>query len=154
MTTQEHISHEREFRGDEVIAKRAKVNIVVCGCGALGSRLLYLLASQGYSLLTGIDFDKVERGNLATQNFDPTDIGKKKAVQTFNKIFRALGIKMTVVDKKLTNINAEKILRDTDLVVDVFDNVPSRKLVRDVCNKLGIECVHSGMGSMGLSQIE
>lgn len=143
-----HLGHEEAFRGLQAINRRGKSQILLLGCGALGSNLADLLAKQGYSSLTCLDFDVVEARNFGTQAFGKMDVGRNKAVQVQTNIFRRLGIKVEAVSKKLTRDNI-KLLKPFDLVVDMFDNWDSRELVREYCWANSIPCIHSGMAAIG-----
>jgi len=52
---------------------------VVVGVGAIGGYLVDMLAQVGVKKINMIDFDYVERVNVGTQNFYPSDIGQSKA---------------------------------------------------------------------------
>jgi molybdopterin/thiamine biosynthesis adenylyltransferase len=62
-----------------------------------------------------------------------------------NMLYRACGVKMEVIDKKLTAENADKFLENSQLVIDTFDNSVGRADVKNACLALGIPCVHAGM---------
>lgn len=147
--------HELEYRGAEVVAKRSKVAITICGLGALGSHLSDLLIRQGYSLLTLIDKDTVERKNIGTQVYDPTDVGRSKATQLANKLTRRYGNKdHTGIVATITDLTVDRRLKGSELVIDVFDNVESRKLIQKSCNQLGIPCIHAGLGTLGFFEVK
>jgi molybdopterin/thiamine biosynthesis adenylyltransferase len=153
MTTPEYLAHEIEYRNAAVLQKRSSVDIRVLGAGALGSWLVDWLSRQGYHCLTVVDFDKVERGNLGTQNFDSGDIGKKKAVQIATRIFRRISVKVNPIDKRLDGTNMKRVLEPASLVIDVFDNVESREIVRKFCADNQIECLHAGLSELGFCEI-
>ena len=147
--------HEIQYRGEEIVAKRSSVPIKICGLGALGSHLSDLLVRQGYSLLTLIDKDTVERKNIGTQIYDPSDIGRSKAIQLANKITRRYGIKSHVAENvTITDMTVDRRLKGSKLVIDVFDNTGSRKLIQDSCKRLGIENIHAGLGSLGFFEVK
>lgn len=148
------LAHETAYRGNaNVIENRASKRIIILGAGALGSFTGELLARQGYSGLTLVDFDKVERDNLGTQNFGATDVGRSKASQLAHNIIRKLGVHLDSIVKKVTESNISGIISKADLVVDLFDNVESRKLVRDTCAKKNIPCLHAGMATIGYFEV-
>ena len=149
-----YLDHETRYRGEGTVQKRASVRILICGVGALGSRLLDSLIRQGYSSVTVLDKDRVDRDNLGTQNYGLDDVGRMKATQCSIQSFRRLKIKVGVVEKELTPSNASKLLKGFDLVIDMFDNAKSRNLVRDTCKALGTECLHVGMSGDGFAEIE
>jgi molybdopterin-synthase adenylyltransferase len=49
--------------------------------------------------------------------------------------------------KELTAANAPQFLRDTNLVIDTFDNSVSRQVLKDYCKDAQIPCVHVGLAS-------
>ena len=149
----EYLAHEAAFRGEGIIKNREGKKITICGVGALGSWLTDLLVRQGYQKLKVIDFDKVERKNSGTQIYGQDDIGRSKAVQLRGHIYRRLGITIEAVAERLRATNVKKLLSGSDLVVDVFDDVTSRRLVVDFCLQNGIPCVHAGMASVGYFEI-
>lgn len=136
-----------------MLSKRQKVNILLCGGGALGSFLADVLARQGYHSLSVIDFDKVEASNAGTQNFGKTDVGRLKVAQIQANVFRRIGVPITPLGKKLTSEN-RKLLRSYDLVIDLFDNAESRKLVFDTAHEFKIPCLHAGLASMGYFEVK
>ena len=154
-----HLGHESAFRGTEVLGKRAKVQLLICGVGALGSWLVDILARQGFHNMTVLDRDRVEEKNFGTQNFGNPDVGKMKARQIRINTFRRIKIVVTDIGQELKPSNAKKLLTTTgprlqkaDLVVDAFDNAESRNLLAKTCRELSIPCLHSGMSADGFGE--
>lgn len=145
--------HNRSYLGDDY-SKLEQVRILVCGAGAVGSPLVVGLAQEGYKHLAVVDFDKVDRGNPYTQVYGLRDNGGKKTAVLRGIVAKKLNVRIATHDVRLDERNAKKILKDYDLVVDAFDNWESRILVRDVCNELGIDCVHGGMSETGFSEVK
>jgi len=148
-----YLQHESLYRPDGVVEKRKQAKILLCGGGALGSWLSDLLARQGYWAQSVLDRDKVEDGNFGTQNFGKADVGRPKASQIRGNTFRKYGVLIKDFVKSLSKDNAKSLLKDYDLVVDVFDNGESREIVRATCEELGIPCVHAGLTAMGYLQV-
>lgn len=147
------LTHEVLYRSKKIVDRRSKVAVLICGAGALGSRLLDTLVCQGYKP-TVVDCDKIKRHNLGNQNYGQTDIGKKKATQAANNIYRRFEVKVEGIDKKVTAANALSLIKGRELVVDVFDNAESRQVLVDACYQAGISCVHAGMSNDGFAEIE
>ena len=137
--------HEEIYRGKETLSKLADKQLVICGGGAIGSNLVDNLVRQGFAKIKVIDMDSVEVHNLNTQNFDDTDVSRKKATVIQEKAYRAVKVAIEAETKELTDKNAKKLLKGADLVIDAFDNSKSRQLVRDECRKQKIPCLHSGL---------
>jgi molybdopterin/thiamine biosynthesis adenylyltransferase len=117
--------------------------IAICGAGAVGSTLADTLARQGLQHLRVIDFDRVEKRNLATQTYTTEDVGALKVQALKEQIFRATEVEIEAVPKKLTPENAAKLLKDVDLVIDGFDTSASRQAVTTAC--AAIPCLHVGL---------
>ena len=61
------------------------------------------------------------------------------------RLFRAAGVEIEAVRKELDDRTARGLLRDAGLVVDMFDNSASRRLVQEHCRALQLPCLHVGL---------
>lgn len=148
-----YLQHESLYRGDDAVKKRAAAEILLCGGGALGSWLADLLARQGYWGLTVLDMDKVEDSNFGTQMFGKADTGRSKAAQISANIFRRIGVKVWARHKKVTESNVTSIVKGYNLVVDLFDNTASRRLLHQACLDKKAPCLHAGTAAMGFFEV-
>jgi molybdopterin/thiamine biosynthesis adenylyltransferase len=139
--------HESLYRTPEVMERLRERRITLCGAGALGANLAETLARMGCQKLTVIDKDRVEERNLSTQPWFKSDVGSPKAKILANSLFRALGASLTPDCQELTKDNAGKLLKDSELVVDCFDNSPSRRLIQEHCREKGLEALHAGLAA-------
>lgn len=139
--------HEQLYRTDAVMTKLKDYPVTLCGAGALGANLAENLARSGFSKLKVIDCDRIEERNLSTQPYYRSDIGVFKAKILANNLYRAIGTKLAVETKKLTVDNAAQLLKDSGLIVDVFDNSVARQAVKDYANQAGIPCLHAGLAA-------
>jgi molybdopterin/thiamine biosynthesis adenylyltransferase len=137
--------HEEIYRGANSMAKLAVPQVTICGAGALGSHLADNLARQGFCKLRIIDRDRVEEHNVSTQIYGAADIGAWKAEVVRNRLFRAVELEVDGVTKELNERNARALLKDTDIVIDTFDNSASRRQVQHQCRESGISCLHVGL---------
>lgn len=150
----DHLKHEAAYRGNiNLLQQRSNKKLVVMGVGALGSFVTDLLARQGYDSITVVDRDKVERANFGTQNYGKSDIGRAKALQCAQNIMKRIGVNVTPMVKDVDDRNIRPIIKDADLVVDLFDNAVSRKHVKEACELLNIPCIHAGMASIGYFEV-
>jgi len=148
------LGHEAAYRGNmNLIGQRNEIDLRVCGVGAVGSWLSDVLARQGYGNMTLLDREKVDRDNFGTQNYGNTDVGRSKAIQCSHGIMRRLGVKSTPIHKEFGNVNAYTLVKGADLVVDLFDNVESRALVKNACESLDVPCLHGGMSTDGFAEV-
>jgi molybdopterin-synthase adenylyltransferase len=139
--------HEQLYRTDAVMAKLKDYPVTICGAGALGGNLTENLARAGFGRLKVIDCDRIEERNLSTQPYYRSDIGAFKAKILANHLYRAIGTKVESETKELTATNAHQLLKDSQLIVDVFDNSSSRQVVKDFAEQSGIPCLHAGLSS-------
>jgi molybdopterin/thiamine biosynthesis adenylyltransferase len=137
--------HEELYRGPELAARIAALRVTICGAGALGSNLADTLARQGFGRLRVIDRDRVEEHNVGTQTYGEGDVGAWKVEVLRGQLFRAAGIEIEAINKELTDRTAPRFLKDTDVVIDLFDNSTSRGLVKEHCTQAGIDCLHAGL---------
>lgn len=137
--------HEQLYRGGDVITKLSQLRLVICGVGALGSNLADTLVRQGMTKLRLIDHDRVEEHNIGTQVYALSDIGQHKADALRKHLFRVAGVEAEAVRKELKAANAEALLKDADLIIDVFDNSGSRQLVQDFARSSKAAALHVGL---------
>jgi molybdopterin/thiamine biosynthesis adenylyltransferase len=145
MATTTKFAHEESFRGKDLLSKLASKQIVLCGAGALGSNLADMLCRQGVSKIRVIDLDRVEGHNINTQLFGDADVGALKVNALKNRLFRDTGIEIDAIGKELNDGSKKKFLKDADLIIDVFDNQKSRRLVTEFCTAGRVPCLHGGM---------
>ena len=121
--------------------------VLVVGAGGLGSPVLMYLAAAGIGHIGVVDDDAVDLSNLQRQIIhSESAIGRPKvesAKERINSINSA--IKVTTWNARLSPDNAEEILCDWDIVIDGTDNIPTRYLVDDVCNMLGIPWIYGSI---------
>src|SRR5260370_1483615 len=138
-----HYSYSRQVLfpgiGAEGQEKLARGRVVIIGCGATGACVSSLLARAGVGCLRIVDRDYVEPSNLQRQVlFDEADAAESlpKAVAAARKMAACnsdIHVEPQVAD--LTPENIEKLLADTDLVLDATDNFEARYLINDFCVK-------------------
>ena len=108
-------------------------NVTLIGLGGLGSVVGMYLAAAGVGNLTLVDHDRVELSNLQRQIAHTTDdIGSKK-VDSAEKNLLALNptINIVTVDHVLETKDFERILPNTDVIVDATDNFESRFFINE-----------------------
>ncbi|NJM75534.1 MAG: ThiF family adenylyltransferase [Acaryochloridaceae cyanobacterium RU_4_10] len=138
---------EQLYRTDAVMAKLKTYPVTICGAGALGGNLTENLARAGFGRLKVIDCDRIEERNLSTQPYYRSDIGAFKAKILANQLYRAIGTKVEAETKELTASNADRLLKDSQAIVDLFDNSTSRQVVTAYAAQSGIACLHAGLSS-------
>jgi molybdopterin/thiamine biosynthesis adenylyltransferase/rhodanese-related sulfurtransferase len=127
--------------------KLLRARVLIVGAGGLGSPSACYLAAAGVGTLGLVDFDVVDETNLHRQILYRThDVGRPK-VEVARRELTALNPHVRVVAhaERLTSKNAERLVRDYDLVLDGADNFAARYLANDVCLLLGKPNIHGSI---------
>jgi molybdopterin/thiamine biosynthesis adenylyltransferase len=133
-----------------------EARVAVIGAGGIGSAVIPALAGAGIGLITIIDDDVVELGNLHRQPlFRERDAGYSKAdlalqfVQRLNHFVKAVPLQ-----ERIGAENAPRLLDGHDLVIDGSDNFATRLAVSDACVALNIPLLSAAavqfQGQVGL----
>lgn len=138
------MKHEEIYRG-ELFKKFSQIKILICGAGTLGSNLTEALVRNGFKQLTILDKDRVEEHNLGNQCYGYPDLGAMKVSALSNRLYRDLKVTVKTIDKELNQSNVKKFTKDTDLIVDCFDNFESRSILKThgINNQLSV--IHLGL---------
>jgi molybdopterin/thiamine biosynthesis adenylyltransferase len=139
--------HETLYRGAGALERLAQPHLTVCGAGAVGSHLVDNLARQGLRRLTVIDSDRVKARNVGSQIYAQSDAGAFKVELLQAEVFRAVGVEIVAVRKRLSAQNVRRLLDGADLVIDGFDNHESRLVVAEHCRTVRISCLHVGLSA-------
>lgn len=139
--------HEQLYRSHAVMAKLKSYPVTICGAGALGANIAENLARSGFDKLTVIDCDRIEERNLSTQPYYRGDVGAFKAKILANNLYRAIGTKIDAKTKELTSENTSQLLKDSQLIIDVFDNSIARQAVKDYADQFQVPCIHAGLSA-------
>jgi molybdopterin/thiamine biosynthesis adenylyltransferase len=94
-----------------------------------------------------IDCDRIEERNLSTQPYYRADVGAFKAKILANNLYRAIGTKIDAKTKELKSANTPQLLKDSQLIIDVFDNSVARQAVKDYADQFQIPCIHAGLSA-------
>jgi molybdopterin-synthase adenylyltransferase len=145
----ERYSRQILFRGigEEGQRKLEGARVAIVGCGATGTALAGLLARAGVGWLRIVDRDYVEPSNLQRQSlFDEADAAESlpKAIAAARKILTfnsAIEVDGQVED--LVPRNIEKLLAETDLIIDGTDNFETRYLLNDYAVARGRPWIYS-----------
>ena len=109
-------------------------NVIIFGCGAAGSNvflnLIHVHPALNYTL---VDFDKVEARNIlpGTQPYSKADLNRPK-VQALQMIARQRrDIRAVAVNQKMCSVyNVRELIKSPQtILIDAFDNAPSRNLL-------------------------
>ncbi|NOQ97106.1 MAG: molybdopterin-synthase adenylyltransferase MoeB [Calditrichae bacterium] len=115
--------------------KLKESSVLIIGVGGLGSVQALYLAGAGVGRIGLIDDDVIDISNLHRQViYSESDAGVSK-VSAVEKRLRDLNpfVQTDVYNELLTAKNAEKIVKEYDIIIDGSDNFSTRYLVNDIC---------------------
>jgi len=128
---------------------------LVVGAGGLGSPCLLYLAAAGVGHIGIVDSDTVDESNLQRQVIHGTStIGKTKCQSAYERIQDINPhVNVRLYEEEFTAATALRILGDGfssetpsyDVVIDGSDNFPTKYLINDVCDILGITWIYSAI---------
>lgn len=129
-------------------------SVLVIGAGGLGSSCLMYLAAAGVGHIGIVDNDTVDVSNLQRQIVHGTStVGISKAESAYQRL-RDINplIKIRKYEEELTSATALRIMgegfapgRAYQVVVDGSDNFPTKYLINDACDMLGLTWVYSAI---------
>lgn len=120
--------------------------VLLCGLGVIGSNVGYnLLMSDSDLKLSAVDADVVEPRNLLAQTHSKQFVGQPKTDAFVAEIYMRTGKmpKGLFLKQKFTE-KSTALLDKVTLVIDAFDNYPSRDAVQKLA--LSKPVVHLGFG--------
>jgi adenylyltransferase/sulfurtransferase len=116
--------------------RRLKAAKVLCiGAGGLGSPATLYLAAAGVGTIGIIDFDCVDLSNLQRQILHGTaDVGRSKLASARERLLQINpNIRVELHEQRFSSGIALDLVSQYDIVVDGFDNFPSRYWSNDAC---------------------
>lgn len=121
--------------------------VLVVGCGGLGGHLIDMLARIGVGALRVVDGDVFEPSNLNRQLLSEVPLlGISKAKAAAAKVSRVNPeISVEAVDSFLTEKNARRLLLHCDVVLDGLDNIESRRILVEECQRSGIPYIYGAV---------
>lgn len=121
--------------------------VLVVGCGGLGGHLIDMLARIGVGFLRVVDGDVFEPSNLNRQLLSEVPLlGVSKARAAAARVSRVNPeITVEAVDSFLTEKNARRLLLHCDVVLDGLDNIESRRILAEECQRAGIPYIYGAV---------
>ena len=137
-------------RSEQQRFKDAKVTVI--GCGGIGGETIEMLARMGIGELVLVDKDAFDLSNLNRQTLATiSDLGLDKSSVAAEKV-RLINpyVKTTIFNEHVDQNNIEKVIGDSNIVIDALDNVLTRVIVSRKANELGIPYIHGAIhGTLG-----
>ena len=127
--------------------KLLRSTVAVVGLGGLGGYITEALARMGVGRLILIDGDVFEEHNLNRQILSTeTGLGTHKAEGAQQHVAEINGaVKVIGHVTRLTRENLPRLLEGADLVVDGLDRLPTRLILQEGAQALGIPMVHGSI---------
>ncbi len=142
-----------ERHGEELQQAFSSAVVAICGLGGLGSNIAIHLARAGIGKLILIDFDRVDITNLHRQQYKANQIGMYKTKALVDNL-REINpyIELEEHTERITEDNAMKLLQDTDIICEAFDDAECKAMLTNtVLSELPDKYLvaASGMAGMG-----
>ncbi len=132
-------------RSEQERFKDAKITVI--GCGGIGGETIEMLARMGVGELVLVDKDAYDLSNLNRQTLATiADLGLTKSDVAAEKV-RLINpyVKVTTFNEHIDQTNIEKVIKDSDIVIDALDNVLTRVIVSRKAKEIGIPYIHGAI---------
>lgn len=137
-------------RSEQQRFKDAKITVI--GCGGIGGQTIEMLARMGIGELIVVDEDAFDISNLNRQTLATlSDVGLDKSAVAAEKV-RLINpyVKITNFNEHVDETNIDKIISNSDIVIDALDNVLTRVIVSRKAKEKGIPYIHGAIhGTLG-----
>lgn len=137
-------------RSEQQRFKDAKITVI--GCGGIGGQTIEMLARMGVGELVLVDEDAFDISNLNRQTLATlSDVGLDKSAVAKDKV-RLINpyVKVTSFNEHVDETNIDKIISDSDIVIDALDNVLTRVIVSRKAKEKEIPYIHGAIhGTLG-----
>ena len=126
----------------------SQFRVVVVGCGGLGGYVVEHLGRLGIGHITAVDGDCFEETNLNRQLLCTEDLlGTPKALAAKGRMAQVNGeVEVIPLVKRMTEDNVDQILEGHYIAIDALDNIESRFVLEEGCQRAGIPMVHGAIG--------
>lgn len=137
-------------RSEQERFKNGKITVI--GCGGIGGETIEMLARMGIGELTLVDKDAFDLSNLNRQTLaNIGDLGLDKSSVAKEKV-RLINpyVKVNTFSEHIDQSNVDKVIGDSDIVIDALDNVLTRVIVSRAAKEKGIPYIHGAIhGTLG-----
>lgn len=121
--------------------------VFVAGCGGLGGHIIDMLLRIGVGEICVCDGDSFDESNLNRQLLSSeASLGKSKA-ETAAEYARNVNSSVRFVSYNtfLSEENADALVNGCDAVIDALDNIKSRKILKNACDRLSIPYIYGAV---------
>jgi molybdopterin/thiamine biosynthesis adenylyltransferase len=134
--------------GWEGQVKLLESTVAIVGCGGLGGWIIEGLARMGVGHLILIDGDTFGESNLNRQALcTEANLGQLKTEAAQERVAKVnSAIEVTIHPVMADEESMREMLAGADVVVDALDTLPTRLVLQEVAQSLGIPVVHGAIG--------
>jgi molybdopterin/thiamine biosynthesis adenylyltransferase len=132
--------------GAECLLLKSK-RVLVVGCGGLGGHIIDMLTRIGIGSLRVVDGDVFDATNLNRQLLSQQPLlgtSKAKAAEAHAARVNP-DVAVEAVDAFMTEENVQLLIAGCDIVMDALDNVSSRRILADACERAHIPYVYGAI---------
>ena len=147
-----HVLPRRYLRSFGTVGWEGQIKLLcstvgVVGLGGLGGNVVEGLARMGVGRLIIVDGDVFLDHNLNRQILcSEDDLGLSKAEVTRAKVAQInAAVEVIAHPEEATTENSPRLLEGAEVVVDALDRLPSRLMLQEVAQKMGIPMVHGAI---------
>ena len=121
--------------------------IAVIGCGGIGGSAIEMLARMGVGELIIVDKDHFDLSNLNRQVMSSLACLSKDKVEVTKERIRLINpfVKVTSFNEELTENNVEKIIGNSDIIIDALDNLITRIIISRYAKEKNIPFIHGAI---------
>ncbi len=121
--------------------------VTVIGCGGLGGFVIEELCRLGVGAIQAWDYDDFAEHNLNRQLLLTMKLIGQSKVQVAARRAKAINpvVDFQTINALLDKKTGREKLPGQQVVVDALDHIPSRLLLAELCNTLGIPLVHGAI---------
>lgn len=133
--------------GEETQRRLKAAKVFIAGAGGLGSPVSFNLAVAGIGRIRICDFDSPELSNLNRQFLhDDSRIGVNKAESAKRTLSRLNPhVQIDAIADKIDDMNVDRLVGDSDLILDCMDNYPTRFVLNASAVRMGIPLIHGSI---------
>lgn len=137
-------------RSEQEKFKNAKITVI--GCGGIGGETIEMLARMGVGELVLVDEDAFDLSNLNRQTLASiNDLGNDKSRVAEKKV-KSINpyVKVTSFNEHVDQSNIDKIIGNSNIVIDALDNILTRVIASRTAKEKRIPYVHGAIhGTLG-----
>jgi len=121
--------------------------VLVVGCGGLGGHIIDQLCRIGIGSIRLADGDVFDETNLNRQLLSRVSALGRPKTQVAREYIAQVNpaVQVEAVPEFMTKNNVYDLVGGCDAVIDALDNIPSRRILSEACEKAGVPYVYGAI---------